>query len=219
MSSAQTISLNAPGGPRLAGLLWSAPEGAPGVVIVPGFGSRKDNHADYGEALSAAGMAALALDVRGHGDSDGALDAGAMDDVLAAVGVLAGRGHAALGVRGSSMGALLALHAADRDSRVRAVVAICPARPDGLAELTDDPWPFEFDPESVVQTGDGVARGYWHAMGDEVVPWNSTLALAGLSTDPKFLHIVPRGSHRSLQHNPEIIAETIAFLTEHLSAP
>ena len=117
------------------------------------------------------------------------------------------------------MGALLALHAADRDRRVRAVVAICPARPDGLAKLTDDPWPFEFDPEGVVQTADRVARGYWHAMGDEVVPWSSTFALAGVTVEPKRLHIAPRGSHRSLQHDPAIIAATIAFLTEHLSAP
>ena len=39
-----------PGGPALAGLLWAAPAGAPGVVIVPGFGSRKENHADFAEA-------------------------------------------------------------------------------------------------------------------------------------------------------------------------
>ena len=123
-------------------------------------------------------MAALALDLRGHGDSEGALDAGAMDDVLAGLDALAERGHAPLGVRGSSMGGMLALHAPDRDRRVRAVVAICPARPDGLARMVDDPWPFEFDPEGVVQTADGVARGYWHAMGDERVPWSSTFALA-----------------------------------------
>ncbi len=47
------------GSPRLA---WAAPPGAPGVLIVPGLSSRKENHADFGAALAAAGMGALALD-------------------------------------------------------------------------------------------------------------------------------------------------------------
>ena len=100
---------------------------------------------------------------------------------------------------------------------MRAVVAICPARPDGLARMVDDPWPFEFDPEGVVQTADGVARGYWHAMGDERVPWSSTFALAGLTADPMRLHIAPGGDHGSLQHDPAVIDATVAFLAEHLS--
>jgi uncharacterized protein len=214
----QTIALSAPGGPRLAALVWAAPPGAPGVLIVPGLSSRKENHVDFGAALAAAGMAALALDMRGHGDSEGSLDAGVIDDVVAGLGELAARGHTRLGVRGSSMGGLLALNAADRDRRVRAVVAICPARPDGLARLLDDPWPFAFDPEGVVQTRDGVARGYWHAMGDERVPWSSTLALAGLTADPVRLRIAPRGDHGSLQHDPAVVVATIAFLTEYLAA-
>lgn len=218
MAAPQTIALSAPGGPPLAALAWSAPPGTPGVVIVPGLSSRKENHVDFGRALAEAGIAALALDLRGHGDSGGSLDAGAIDDVLAGLGELAARGHTRLGVRGSSMGGLLALHAADRDRRVRAVVAICPARPDGLARLVDDPWPFEFDPEGVVQTADGVARGYWHAMGDERVPWSSTFALAGLTADPVRLRIAPRGDHGSLQHDPAVIDATVAFLAEHLAA-
>jgi hypothetical protein len=95
---------------------------------------------------------------------------------------------------------------------VRAVVAICPARPDGLARMVDDPWPFELDPEGVVQTADGVARGYWHAMGDDRVPWSSTFALAGVTAAPVSLHIAPRGDHGSLQHDPAVIDATVAFL-------
>jgi pimeloyl-ACP methyl ester carboxylesterase len=219
MAGPETIALSAPGGPRLAALAWPAPPGAPGVLIVPGLSSRKENHADFGEALGASGIGALALDLRGHGESGGRLDAGVIDDVLAGLDALAARGHARLGVRGSSMGGLLALHAARRDARVRAVVAICPARPDGLARLLEDPWPFAFDPEAVVQTADGVARGYWHAMGDDRVPWSSTFALAGLTADPVRLHVTPGGGHGSLQHDPAVIEATVAFLAEHLRLP
>ena len=219
MPCAQTISLSAPGGPRLAALAWDAPADAPAVLIVPGLSSRKENHVDFGDALAEAGLGAMALDLRGHGDSEGALDVDVLDDVLAGLTALAGRGHTVLGVRGSSMGALLALHAAARDTRVRAVVAICTARPEGLATLVEDPWPMAFRLEPVVENGDGVARGYWHAMGDERVPFISSVELAGVTADPKTLRIVDGGDHGSLQHDPAVVEETIAFLLEHLVAP
>ena len=60
--------------------------------MVPGLGSRKENHADMGAALAAAGMAALALDLRGHGDSGGVLDGAVVDDVVAGL-------HGALALR------------------------------------------------------------------------------------------------------------------------
>ncbi|HSJ73300.1 MAG TPA: hypothetical protein VK904_03210, partial [Miltoncostaeaceae bacterium] len=66
--------------------------------MVHGLHSRKENHGDFAERVAAAGMAALALDLRGHGGSAGALDGGAIDDVLAGLGALAARGHGPLGV-------------------------------------------------------------------------------------------------------------------------
>lgn len=210
------IRLRAPGGPPLAASLWGAPAGAPGVVVVPGFGSRKENHADFSAAVAGAGMAALALDVRGHGESGGHLDGGALDDVLVALGHLAARGHAPLGVRGSSMGGFLALHAAAREPRVRAVVAICPARPDGLARTAGDDWPLGLPLEPAVERADGVARGFWHAMGDDRVPWTWSFALANRAHPPVRLHVAMGGGHGTLQHDPAVIAATVRFLREHL---
>lgn len=184
--------------------------------MVPGLGSRKENHADMGEALARAGIAALALDLRGHGASDGALDGGVADDLRAGLAALAAAGHAALGLRGSSMGGLLALHAAAADARVRAVVAICPARPEGLARRVGADWPLALSPERAVARHDGVARGFWHATGDEQVPWGSTLALAGIAPHPMRLRIALGGGHNTLQHDPAVLAETIAFLGTHL---
>ena len=127
------------------------------------------------------GWRAAAVDLRGHGETGGALDGGVLDDVAACLDVLAAAGHAPLGIRGSSMGAMLALHAAARDPRVRAVVAICPARPERLADRIGADWPRALPLAPAVARDDGVARGYWHATGDEAVPWGATFALAGIT--------------------------------------
>jgi pimeloyl-ACP methyl ester carboxylesterase len=215
----EDIRLRAPGGPPLRASLWGAPAGAPGVVVVPGFGSRRGNHADFAAAAAGAGMAALTLDVRGHGESGGRLDGGALDDVLAAVAHLAARGHAPLGVRGSSMGGFLALHAAAREPRVRAVVAICPARPDGLARTAGGDWPLGLPLEPAVERADGVARGFWHATGDDRVPWSWSFALADRAHPPVRLHVAMGGGHGTLQHDPAVIAATVRFLRAHLRTP
>jgi pimeloyl-ACP methyl ester carboxylesterase len=188
------------------------------VLIVPGYGSRKENHRDFGEALRAAGMAAAAVDLRGHGETGGALDGGVLDDVAACLDDLAAAGHAPLGIRGSSMGGMLALHAAARDPRVRAVVAICPARPGRLADRIGADWPRALELAPAVARRDGVARGYWHATGDASVPWGATFALAGITPQPMRLRIALGGGHGTLQHDPAVIAETVAFLREHLGA-
>lgn len=188
------------------------------MLVVPGLGSRKENHHDVAELIAAAGMASLALDLRGHGASGGELGPGALDDVLAGLGWLAGRGHAPLGLRGSSMGGWLALHAAAREPRARAVVAICPARPEGLAARIGDDWPLALPLGDAVGRHDGVARGYWHATGDRSVPWASTLALAGRTPHPMRLRIALGGGHNTLQHDAAVLAESVAFLARHLGA-
>ena len=99
-----------------------------GVVILHGAGSAKESHFDFARAARAAGLAAVAFDQRGHGESEGALDARMLDDVAAMAGLLP---EGPLALRGSSMGGYIALLAAgqlDAD----AVVAICPAGADHL---------------------------------------------------------------------------------------
>ena len=46
----------------------SAP--APGVVVVHGASSRKENHADFARLAAANGWAALTFDLPGHGESE-----------------------------------------------------------------------------------------------------------------------------------------------------
>src|SRR5512132_1852134 len=87
----------------------------PGVVIVHGAGSRKENHADFARLASAGGWAALTFDLPGHGASEPPMSGAAVDDVVAMArllgsqdGVDAGR----VAVRGSSLGGFLAITAA-----------------------------------------------------------------------------------------------------------
>ncbi|HMM49688.1 MAG TPA: alpha/beta hydrolase [Miltoncostaeaceae bacterium] len=184
------------------------------MVIVPGLGSRKENHMDMGGALAAAGLAALAIDVRGHGASAGRLDGGSVDDVRAALDWLAARGHRSLGLRGSSMGALLALVGGD-DPRVGAVVAICTARPAALARRLGDDWPRALSVEAAVRRP-GVARFFLHATGDRTVPWAHSFHLATLAPNPVRLRVAVGGDHGSLQHAPERIDATVDFFREYL---
>jgi alpha-beta hydrolase superfamily lysophospholipase len=210
-----TVGFPSADGTPLAADLWPAPPGAPAVVAVPGLGSVRGNHHDFGALCAARGWAALALDLRGHGDSGGGMDGGMLGDVLAALHLLRGRGHTRLGLRGSSMGGFLVLNAAVRDPDVRAVVAICPARPESLAGKMHDPWPLTLPLEAAVATP-GPARGFWQATGDEVVPWGGTFHLAQQAPHPRRLRVVLGGHHRSLQHDPSVLADTTAFLAAHL---
>jgi pimeloyl-ACP methyl ester carboxylesterase len=211
-----SLTLQSADGTRLAAHYWPTATPSPAVVIVPGLGSQKENHADFAELCHAAGLGALTLDIRGHGDSDGALGAGAVGDVIAAIADLRRRGHRQIGLRGSSLGGFLVLAAAARSPHVKCVVAICPAQPGALARRLDDDWPNRFPLSGAVSRRDGIARGYWHATGDERVPYAATCALAMITPPPRHLRIVLGGNHQSLQHDPVVLAETRDFLCEHL---
>ncbi len=92
----------------LAFALYAPPgEARGGIVILHGAGSCKESHYDYARHARALGLAAVAFDLRGHGESDGALDGGVADDIALIASLLPGDGQLAL--RGSSLGGYLAL--------------------------------------------------------------------------------------------------------------
>lgn len=81
------------------------------------------------EALAAAGIALLRIDLRGHGSSSaGRLTYGQAErhDVLGAVDWLRAQGHRRIGVLGASMGAASALLAAAEEPAIAALVADSP---------------------------------------------------------------------------------------------
>jgi alpha-beta hydrolase superfamily lysophospholipase len=197
-----------------------------GVVILHGAGSAKESHFDFARGCRADGIAALAYDARGHGRSAGEFGPGAIDDVLAMVGLL--RAHASpIALRGSSMGGFQALHAAARDHALCAVVAICPAPADLLRRgLRSDAEPrFRCDVpaterwlrtldehEAVAAFGPDTGLLLLHARGDEQVPYTVSEELYASAHEPKRLLILPGGHHRSLQHDLELQAESRRFV-------
>ncbi len=199
-----------------------------GVVICHGAGSAKESHFDFARLCRDSGLAALAFDARGHGRSEGAFGPGAFGDVLAMCQLM--REHApVVGLRGSSMGAWCAIHAAALDHSVVAVVAICPAAEDLLVrglrsgELRDfevdagavEPWLGSQDIYSAVaELGPETSLLLLHARGDEQIPYTLSEELYAAAHEPKRLLVLPGGHHRSLQHDLEIQSVSRRFIED-----
>jgi alpha-beta hydrolase superfamily lysophospholipase len=212
----------------LAYTLW-APDDPPqgGIVILHGAGSSKESHYDYARKALPLGLAVLAFDQRGHGESGGALDQRAVEDVVTMAVRLReflGPATAPLALRGSSMGGYLALVAAD-PCRADAVIAICPASAAGLRRgLLAGRLGFEADVpalEAFLSTHELHERVgeldmpvlLLHAEGDEQVPVEHSRELAERLRHPASrLIAVPGGHHRSAQHDEELQAVSLRFI-------
>jgi uncharacterized protein len=199
---------------------------AGGVVVLHGAGSQKENHYDFARECRAAGLAAVCFDQRGHGESEGALDGRAVDDV-ATMGELLPDG-VPVALRGSSMGGWLAL-AAGAALDAAAVVAICPASSEQLARgLRDRRFAFRADeatlgplleatdlPAAAASLGDRLLL--MHAEGDEDVPVDQSRALHAAAPDSR-IEVVPGGDHRSVQHDAEMQALSVRFIATRCAA-
>lgn len=114
-------------------LTAAAPNGKPGLLLVPGAYHGAWCYAHYLDYFARAGLACAAIDLRGHGAlprDDGFIDAGIADlaaDVVSALDLL----DAPTVVVGHSMGALPALLAASQRA-VAGVVLMAPSPPANL---------------------------------------------------------------------------------------
>jgi len=207
-----------------------------GVVTLHGAGSCKENHHDFARATLSAGLAAIAFDQRGHGDSQDPLDGRAVDDVVAIAALLRsrmgadpGRPPPPIALRGSSMGGYLALVAA-APAGAQAVVAICPASGEGLRRgLADGRFAFDADRPALdrfLETHDirkatgalDVPVLLLHAEGDEQVPVEHSRELAAVLQSPRSrLITLPGGHHRSIQHDAEMQAVSLRFIERALA--
>jgi pimeloyl-ACP methyl ester carboxylesterase len=203
------------------------------VVILHGAGSRKESHHDYARAAVAQGLAAIAFDQRGHGDSEGRLDGRAVEDVATIAATLReaiGDGRAPVALRGSSMGGYLAIIAA-QPTRAAAVVAICPASASGLRRgLAAGDFAFDADGRAL----DAFLEAHelepavseltaplllLHAEGDERVPVEHSRELARAMSSPgSRLIVIPGGHHRSIQHDQELQGVSLQFIERALRA-
>ena len=203
-----------------------------GVIVLHGAGSCKENHHDFARAALGAGLAAVAFDQRGHGDSDGALDGRVLEDVGAIAGLLRARlgdADAPIALRGSSMGGYLALVSADPVAAA-AVVAVCPAGAEALRRgLAEGRFTFAADEAALDaflaqhDERDAIAELeapvlLLHAEGDEQVPVEHSRELAELARSGQSrLIAVPGGHHRSVQHDPDLQAASLRFIQRALA--
>ncbi len=192
-----------------------------GVVVLHGAGSCKENHLDFARRCARAGLDAIAFDQRGHGASEGALGAGALDDVATIARLLA---PGPVFLRGSSMGGFVALAAAQLVG-ARGVVAICPAsgaqlaagvRAGGLGFRADVP-ALETLLEAVDLGAAARALGpdlmLLHAEADDRVPVEHSAALHDRAQGSRFVR-VPGGDHGSVQHDAALQDDAVRFLLE-----
>ena len=231
---------------KLAAILYlpkraSAHKPAPAVIVCHGMGSRKENHLAYAEYLAEQGVAALAFDWRGHGESAGNLDDHALDDVGAAIAYLSRRPEVdanRLAIRGTSMGAYLALHAAALDPRLKAVVAIAPATEEIIlmaaapvkagkdtvdytqgARIQRKPIMAWLHAQDIFKAVPKIAPRpifFVHCKGDEVIPYQSTERLYAVAGEPKKLLLLDGGHHRFAQQDGTVHRLTVEWLREAL---
>jgi uncharacterized protein len=204
-----------------------------GIVILHGAGSCKESHHDFARAALPLGLAALAFDARGHGESHGSMGADTIEDVAEMATLLRSAFDdpaAPVALRGSSMGGFLAILAAE-PADAAAVVAICPANPEALRRgLLSGAFEFAADVpslEALLEAADLSAAVQtlsrplllMHAEGDERVPVEHSRELAAHARHPQSrLIAVPGGHHRSIQHDAELQAVSLRFITKALSA-
>ncbi len=207
----------------------------PAMLVLHGAGSQKENHSDFARASAARGWLALAYDQRGHGAAEDEMSPAALADVTGMARFAAGfegvRGPVC--VRGSSMGGLLAIHAAATSPLIGGVIAVCPASEDGLrrglregrfdfragpdAVSALDAWLGELDLRDAVELMGAKPLAILHARGDERVPFEWSEELHLRASGPRKLVIVPGGHHRSVQHDAELQEVSLRWLERALA--
>jgi uncharacterized protein len=111
----------------LSGRFFAGRTGAT-VVLSHGYGGNQDEMLPVAAALHQAGFGVCTYDLRGCGQSEGAVTFGTLeqDDLVSVVDHLAARDDVdpgRIGALGFSMGAAVTIMAAAKDTRIRAIVA------------------------------------------------------------------------------------------------
>ncbi len=132
-------------GIELAATLFLPDEAVPGanmpaLVVGHGAGSRRSRHDEFCREACSEGFVVLALDFRGHGDSEGFADGPLELDLFAAAGFL--RAHPSVDAdkvcyRGSSMGGFYGLKAAP-EAHFAAMALLCPATESVILHALDE---------------------------------------------------------------------------------
>jgi pimeloyl-ACP methyl ester carboxylesterase len=134
-TAAERVSLRATDGTALSATVYTpARLPAPAVVLVHMLTRSSADWASTAEPLQQAGLLALAIDLRGHGNSSGSFDSSGdlsvlQRDVAAAVAFVKHRRdlcNGRIGLAGASIGASLAVIVAAAEPAVHAVALLSP---------------------------------------------------------------------------------------------
>jgi dienelactone hydrolase len=129
-AGAEAVRLTTADGVALAGLDYAPPtEAAPGVLLLHQRGGRKENWTSLAQLFQKNGVAVMAVDFRGHGQSKGVVNwFGADQDVITAFDYLASRSEVdplRLAIIGASIGTQEAIaFAAAHPDQVRGVALL-----------------------------------------------------------------------------------------------
>jgi pimeloyl-ACP methyl ester carboxylesterase len=183
---------------------------SPGVLLLHMYGGSKSDWEEFARHLQGAGIAALAIDLRGHGQTGGTEDwALAREDVASACAWLADREGVDgehIGVVGASIGANLALVLGAQDPSVDAIALLSPG----------------FDYFRVVIQGlieeYGERPSFLAASDEDAYSAETVRALAGSAPGEAELVLYQGAGHGTamLQSEPELTDRLIAFLVHWL---
>jgi len=220
----------------------------PAVVLCHGIASCKDNYTDIAEFLQTAslgageeGFAVLAYDCRGHGESGGALDSDAWQDVGTVLEYLQRRPDVdvdRIALVGSSMGAHNGLRAAAEYPALR-TLAIFNTAPSAVLKrglLSADYWHHIHMGGGQVRVAlpdyllyleqndifDLPARNaprpilFIHARDDEFVPYTVSEKLYASAPDGSRLWLLDQGGHSGPRHDPKVQRVVAEWLREQV---
>ena len=227
-ASAERTDLTVDGG-RLA--VWRLGSG-PMVLLVHGWGSRGARLGSFVAPLTAAGFSVVTFDAPGHGASAGRLSS--LPQFIAAIREIADRLGPVEAVVAHSMGGAATTLAAARGVSLRRAVFVAPvADPAGYSErfaallgLPADvlsrmrrglerrfgiPWT-EFDVLAAARTM-SASLLVFHDRDDRDVALADGEAIAGAWPGARLVTTTGLG-HRRIVHDPSVVAQTIAFLSE-----
>jgi len=222
-------------GHRLPAVLLEPPSPRGGAVVSHGYGGTKEDVLGLALALAIRGWAAVAIDLRGHGEHPAAVDAGFLDDINGAVDYM--RRFGSTVAMGHSFGGRLALASeADR------AIGISPSVFRGISEegqvmmeTFTSPRVREERPGYLLEIAaaippirdDGKPRFIVHSERDVpgILTGLQALSLANLErvavpplytkapTDPRLLDYLPAWfNHGDTLVNPEALSRVIAWL-------
>lgn len=188
----------------------AAAPSAPGVLLLHMYGGSKADWDELAQGLQSAGFAALAIDLRGQGETGGTEDwALARQDVAAAYAWLAtheGVDRAHVGIVGASIGANLALVQGADDTTVDAIGLLSPG--------------FDFfgvAVEGLIEEY-GDRPSFLAASEEDVYSADTVRALASSALGEAELAIYTGAGHGTamLESEPDLAIRLIAFLARWL---